>query len=54
MAAGGSTKGFRTVGMKDSPGGAFKRNFNLGPRGKLPLAPYYRPVHSRSKSRSAR
>lgn len=47
-------KGFRTMGDKDSPGGGYKRNFNLNPIGKLPLRPNTRPVHSRSKSRSAR
>ena len=50
----GSKEGFRTVGEKDSPGGAYKRNMNLNPRGKMPLAPNYRPVPSRSKSRSSR
>lgn len=33
------------------PGGAHKRNFNLNPRGRMALAPVYRHVHSRSKSR---
>lgn len=49
-----SSEGFRTMGEKDSPGGGYKRNFNLNPRGKLPLRPNYRPVPSRSKSRHTR
>ena len=52
--AAGSQGGFRTSGEKDSPGGGFKRNFNLNPKGKLPLRPHTRPVHSRSKSRHTR
>jgi hypothetical protein len=40
-------------GSPDHPGGAHKRNFNLNPRGRIPLAPNYRHVHSRSKSRSS-
>lgn len=55
MAASGTTQtGYRTVGEKDSPGGGFKRNFNLNPRGKLPLAPRFRPKMSRAKSRTTR
>lgn len=49
-----ASKGFRTVGDKDSPGGGYKRNFNLNPTGKLPLRPSVRPVASRSKSRTTR
>ena len=48
--AANSSSGFRTAGEKDSPGGAYKRNFNLNPRGKLPLRPMTRSVHSRTKS----
>ena len=50
----GSDKGFRTVGDKDSPGGGYKRNFNLNPRGKLPLRPMTRSQHSRAKSARSR
>jgi hypothetical protein len=50
----GSKEGFRTVGEKDSPGGGYKRNFNVNPRGKLPLRPNYRAVPSRAKSRVTR
>ena len=46
-----ASSGFRTVGDKDSPGGAYKRNFNLNPTGKLPLRPNTRHVRSMSKSR---
>ena len=52
--AANSQGGFRTSGEKDSQGGGFKRNFNLNPKGKLPLRPLVRPVHSRSKSRTSR
>jgi hypothetical protein len=52
--AAGSSSGYRTQGEKDSPGGAYKRNFNLNPRGKLPLRPITRAVPSRSKSRATR
>lgn len=52
--AANSSSGFTTRGEKDSPGGGYKRNFNLNPRGKLPLAPNKRPVQSRSKSRGTR
>jgi hypothetical protein len=48
------TDGYRTIGEKDSPGGGFKRNFNLSPRGKLPLRLQTRSVHSRSKSARTR
>jgi len=50
----GSNSGFRTQGEKDSPGGGYKRNFNLNPRGKLPMKPHYRAVPSRAKSRTTR
>jgi hypothetical protein len=44
---------FPSRGEPDHPGGAHKRNFNRDPRGRIPLAPNYRHVHSRSKSRSS-
>ena len=52
--AAGSSSGFRTKGEKDSPGGGYKRNFNLNPRGKLKLAPHFRSKQPRSKSRGTR
>ena len=54
MAVSSGNSGFRTKGEKDSPGGGYKRNMNLDPRGKLPLAPRFRSIHSRSKSRTSR
>lgn len=52
--AANSNSGFRTTGEKDSPGGGYKRNFNLNPKGRLPLRPHTRSVHSRSKSARSR
>lgn len=43
-------RGFTTRGNEDSPGGAYKRNFNRGPTGKLNMR-MARAKGSRSKSR---
>jgi hypothetical protein len=42
--------GFTTKGTKDSPGGAYKRNFNRNPTGRLGMK-IARGKTSRSKSR---
>lgn len=44
-------RGFTTRGDKDSPGGAYKRNFNRGPSGRFPATKMKRASQSRSKSR---
>jgi hypothetical protein len=46
-----ANKGFSTRGEKDSPGGAFKRNFNRGPKGRFGQTKMARGKSSRSKSR---
>jgi len=47
-----SSSGFRTSGTKDSPGGGYKRNFNMNPRGKFPLRMKTTPKRSSSRSSS--
>ena len=49
-----SSDGFRTMGDKDSPGGGYKRNFNVNPTGRLRLGHKKRAVPSRSKSARTR
>jgi hypothetical protein len=52
--AANTSEGFHKKGERDFPGGAFKRNFNLNPKGSVKLRPHYRAVPSRSKSRTSR
>jgi hypothetical protein len=40
-------------GTKDTPGGAYKRNFNRNPKGRFPATKMKRSSHSRSKSRDS-
>ena len=50
MAGANSSSGFRSIGNKDIPGGAYKRDFNKKPTGRFNIR-MKRGTGSRSKSR---